>query len=73
VLNAALCGAYYRKQRCGCAVPDLEWNVIGGGFLCCRVERSVLVRCIFGVDVWNFQEVRLIDAVVFKNWQLTVK
>jgi len=31
------------------------------------------VRCLFGVDVWNFQEVRLIDAVVFKNWQWTVK
>jgi len=33
----------------------------------------VLVRCLFGVDVWNFEEVRLIDAVVFKNWQWTVK
>jgi len=72
-LNAALCGAYYDEQRCGCAVPDLEWGVIGGGFLCCQVKRSVLVRCPFGVDVWNFQEVRLIDAVVFKNWQWTVK
>jgi len=73
VLNAALCGAYYSEQRCGCAVPDLEWSVIWGGFLCCRVKRSVLVRCLFGVDVWNFQEVRLLDAVMFKNWQWTVK
>jgi len=32
-LNAALCGAFYSEQRCGCAVPDLEWSVIGGGFL----------------------------------------
>ena len=39
--------------------------MIGGGFLCCRVNRSVLVRRLFGDDVWNFQEVRLIDAVVF--------
>jgi len=72
-LNAALCGAYYSEQRCGCAVPDLEWSVIRGGFLYCRVKGSVLVRCLFGVDVWNFQEVRLIDAVVFKNWWWTVK
>jgi len=72
-LNAALCGAYYSEQRCGCAVRDLEWSVIGGGFLCCRVKISVLVRCLFGVDVWNFQEVRLLDEVVFKNWQWTVK
>jgi len=72
-LNVALCGAYYGEQRCGCTVPDLEWNVIGGGFLCCQVKRSVLVRCLFGVDVWNFQEVRLIDVVVFKNWQWMVK
>ena len=47
--------------------------MLGGGFLCCQVKRSVLVRCLFGVDVWNFQEVRLLDAVVFKNWQWTVK
>jgi len=25
----------------------------------------------FGVEVWNFQEVRLIVAVVFKNWRWT--
>jgi len=31
------------------------------------------VLCLFGVDVWNFQEVRLIDAVMFKNWHWTVK
>jgi len=73
VLNAALCGAYYSEQRCGCAVPDLEWGVIGGGFLCCRVKSSVLVRCLSGADVLNFQEVRLLDAVVFKNWQWAVK
>ena len=29
----------------------------------------MLVRCLFGVDVSNFQEVRLIDAVVYKNWK----
>ena len=46
-LNEALSGAYYSEQRCGCAVPDLEWCVIEGGFLCCRVKRSVLVRCLF--------------------------
>jgi len=66
-LNVALCGAYYSEQRCGCAFPYLEWNVIGGDFLCCRVKRSVLVRCLFGVDVWNFQEVRLIDAVFLRT------
>ena len=27
----------------------------------------------FCVDVWNFQEVRLNDAVVFKNWRCKVK
>ena len=37
----------------------------------CLGKRSVLVRCLFGVDVWNFQEVRLIDAVVFMNWRWT--
>jgi len=64
-LNAALCGAFYSEQRCGCAVPGLEWSVIRGGFLCFRVKKSVLVRCLFGFDVWNFQGVRLINAVVF--------
>ena len=37
------------------------------------MKRSVPVRCLFGFDVWNFHEVRMIDAVVFKNWQRTVK
>ena len=33
----------------------------------CLGKRSVLVRCLFGVDVWNFQEVRLIDAVFLRT------
>jgi len=33
-------------------------------------EFSAGAMSFFGFDVWNFQEVRLIDAVVLKNWQV---
>ena len=68
-LNVALCGAYCSEQRCGCAVPDREWGVIGGGFLCCGVKSLELVWYIFGVDVWNVRDVRLCDAVVVMDWR----
>jgi len=70
-LNEALCSAHCGEKRCGCAVPDLEWNVIVGGFLCCRVKISVSVRCLFGVDVSSVWDVRLCDAVAVMDWRWT--
>jgi len=65
-LNAALCGAFYSEQWCGCAVPR-SWVECDKGRPSCVVKWKDQCWCdvFFGVDVWNFQEVMLINAVVF--------